>query len=403
MLGGLKGLQSLPQKKYTNFNKSLHSARHLSFSITELSAILETMKASTVKRFGILTSGGDAPGLNAAIRAVCRTGIQKYGMEAIGIHNGYRGLASGDAEELNDGNFSGILTRGGTILGTARDKPFKNPEKDPQTGLFPVEAIKANYKKWNLDALVVLGGNGTQTTASLLAKEGLNIVGLPKTIDNDIVGTDITFGFHTAVDVATEAIDRIHTTAHSHSRVMVVEVMGHKAGWLALYSAIAGGGDVCLLPEIPYDIKNVSKEILKRRDAGKEFSIVVVAEGALSKEEAKLSKKEFKKSRLEMTQSIGYRVAKELEEATGLESRVTVLGYLQRGGTPSPYDRFLATQFGVAAADFLAEGNFGKLVAMQNNKIVSVPLEECAGKVKNICPDDPVIKNARSVGLCFGD
>ena len=225
----------------------------------------------------------------------------------------------------------------------------------------------------------------------------------PKTIDNDIVGTDVTFGFHTAVDVATEAIDRIHTTAHSHSRVMVVEVMGHKAGWLGLYSALAGGGDVCLLPEIPYDINSVAKNVLARRDAGKEFSIVVVAEGALSKEEAKMDKKTFKKTRAEMVQSIGYRVAKELENATGLESRTSVLGYLQRGGTPSPYDRVLATQFGVAAADFLARGDFGQLVAMQNNQIVGIPLEDCAGKVKNIQLDDPLIATGRSVGICFGD
>lgn len=361
------------------------------------------MKKTNIKTIGILTSGGDAPGLNAAIRGVCRSCIVNYGMKVIGIKNGYRGLINGDMFPITQDMVSGIITRGGTMLGTSREKPFKNPVPNPETGLLPIEAIKKNYKKWKLDALVVLGGNGTNTTGSLLAKEGLNVIGLPKTIDNDIVGSDITFGFHTAVDVATEAIDRIHTTAHSHSRVMIVEVMGHKAGWLGLYSAIAGGGDVCLIPEIPYDIKKVSKEILKRRDAGKEFSIVVVAEGALSTEEAKLTKKEFKKARLEMTQSIGYRVAKELEEATGLESRVTVLGYLQRGGTPSPYDRFLATQFGAAAADFIAEENFGKLVAMQNNKIVGIPLETCAGKVKNIELDDPIIKHARSVGLCFGD
>ncbi len=361
------------------------------------------MKKTNIKTIGILTSGGDAPGLNAAIRGVCRSAMINYGIKIIGIKNGYRGLINGDMIEITPETISGIITRGGTILGTSREKPFKNPVKNEQTGLLPIEAIKKNYKKWNLDALVVLGGNGTNTTASLLAKEGLNVVGLPKTIDNDIVGTDVTFGFHTAVEVATEAIDRIHTTAHSHSRVMVVEVMGHKAGWLALYSAIAGGGDVCLLPEIPYDINSVAKNVLARRDAGKEFSIVVVAEGALSKEEALLSKKDFKKVRAEMTQSIGYRVAKELEEATGLESRVTVLGYLQRGGTPSPYDRVLATQFGVAAADFLAQENFGKLVALQNNKIVGVPLEECAGKVKNISIDDPLIQNARSVGICFGD
>lgn len=361
------------------------------------------MKKTSVKTIGILTSGGDAPGLNAAIRGVCRSAMINYGMEIVGIRNGYRGLVNGDCFKIKSDDVSGILTRGGTILGTARDKPFKNPEPNPETGLLPIEAIKKNYKKWNLDALVVLGGNGTNTTGSLLAKEGLNVVGLPKTIDNDIVGTDITFGFHTAVDVATEAIDRIHTTAHSHSRVMIVEVMGHKAGWLGLYSAMAGGGDVCLIPEIPYDINSVAKQILKRKDAGKDFSIVVVAEGALSKEEAKLDKKAFKKARKNMKQSIGYRVAQELEEATGLESRVTVLGYLQRGGTPSAYDRVLATQFGVAAADFLANEDFGKLVAMQNNKIVGIPLEECAGKVKNICLDDPMIIAGRSVGLCFGD
>ena len=199
---------------------------------------------SAVKTFGILTSGGDAPGLNAAIRGVCRSAMINYGMKIIGIKNGYRGLINGDGFPITSETVSGILTRGGTLLGTSREKPFKNPVPNPETGLLPIEAIKKNYKKWKLDALVVLGGNGTNTTGSLLAKEGLNVIGLPKTIDNDIVGTDVTFGFHTAVDVATEAIDRIHTTAHSHSRVMVVEVMGHKAGWLGLYSALAGGGDV---------------------------------------------------------------------------------------------------------------------------------------------------------------
>lgn len=361
------------------------------------------MSKTAVKTVGILTSGGDAPGLNAAIRGVCRSGMINYGMKFIGIKNGYRGLISGDAFTIKADDISGILTRGGTILGTSREKPFKNPVPNPESGLLPVEAIKKNWKKWNLDALVVLGGNGTNTTGSLLFNEGLNVVGLPKTIDNDIVGTDITFGFHTALDVATEGIDRIHTTADSHGRVMIVEVMGHKAGWLGLYSAIAGGGDVCLIPEIPYDIKSVAKEIEKRRDAGKNFSIVVVAEGALSKAESKLSKKEFKKLRLEMPHSIGYRVASEITEATGLESRVSVLGHLQRGGTPSPYDRVLANQFGVAAADFLARGDFGKLVAIQDNKIVGVPLEECAGKVKNISLDNQLLQSGRSVGICFGD
>jgi ATP-dependent phosphofructokinase / diphosphate-dependent phosphofructokinase len=360
-------------------------------------------KESVVKTFGILTSGGDAPGLNAAIRGVCRSALINYKMNIIGIKNGYRGLIQGDGVPFHSSDFTGILTQGGTILGTSREKPFKDPQPDPATGLLPVDAIKQNYRKWGLDALVVLGGNGTNTTASLLAQEGLNIVGLPKTIDNDIVCTDVTFGFHTAVDVATEAIDRIHTTAHSHSRIMVVEVMGHKAGWLGLYAGIAGGGDVILIPEIPYDINSVARQILARRDAGKNFSIVVVAEGALSKEEALLDKKTFRKKRLEMTNSIGYRVAHELEVATSLESRVTVLGYLQRGGTPSPYDRVLATRFGVAAADYLARGEFGKLVAIQNNKIVGVPLKDVADKVKNIPLDDPLLLGGRSVGTCFGD
>lgn len=362
------------------------------------------MKKSKVKTVGILTSGGDAPGLNTAIRGLCRSGMQNYGIQFIGIRNGYRGLIEGDGFPIERDTVSGILTRGGTILGTSRTKPFKDPVADEKTGLLPIDAIKKNYyDKWKLDALVVLGGNGTNTTGSMLADEGLNVLGLPKTIDNDIVGSDITFGFHTAVGVATEAIDRIHTTAHSHSRVMVVEVMGHKAGWLGLYSTIAGGGDVCLLPEIPYSIESVAKEVKFRRDLGKNFSIVVVAEGALSVEEAQMKKKQFKASRLEMKQSIGYRVAQELEEATGLESRVSVLGYLQRGGTPSAYDRVLASEFGVAAAEALAHGDFGQLLAMQNNKIVGIPLSTCAGKVKNITLDSSVLISGRELGICFGD
>lgn len=361
------------------------------------------MANSKVKTFGILTSGGDAPGLNAAIRAVCRTAKIRYGMNAIGIRNGYRGLVQGDMFPVKSDDLVGLLTVGGTILGTARDKPFKNPVPDPDTGFLPVDAIKANYQKWGLDALVCIGGNGTNTTASLLAKEGLNVIGLPKTIDNDIEKTDMTFGFHTALDVATDAIDRIHTTAHSHSRLMVIEVMGHKAGWLGLYAGIAGGGDVVLIPEIPYDINAVAQKVMERRDAGKNFSIIVVAEGARSKDEALLSKKEFKKARAAMPYSIAYRVAHELEAATRLESRVTVLGYLQRGGTPSPYDRILATHFGTAAAHFLAEGDFGKLVALQNGKIVGVPLEDVAGRVKNVPLDHPMIQCARELGTGLGD
>lgn len=361
------------------------------------------MESSKVKRFGILTSGGDAPGLNAAIRAVCRTAVTQYGMTAIGIKNGYRGLINGDMEELKAEDFVGLLTIGGTILGTSREKPFKHPIPDPVTGLLPVERIKENYKKWNLDAIVCLGGNGTNSTASLLAQEGLNVIGLPKTIDNDIVNTDMTFGFHTALDVATDAIDRIHSTAHSHSRIMVIEVMGHKAGWLGLYSGIAGGGDVILIPEIPYDINQVAKKVMERKESGKNFSIIVVAEGAKNKEEALMDKKTFKKARSCMEGSIAYRVAHELETATGLESRVTVLGYLQRGGTPSAYDRVLATRFGTEAAHYMARGDFGKLLALQNGQIVGVPLETIAGKVKQVPIDHPMILSAKQVGTSFGD
>lgn len=360
--------------------------------------------APKVKTFGILTGGGDAPGLNAAIKAVCGTAMAKYGMKAIGIRNGYRGLVEGDMFEIQRENLVNLLTEGGTFLGTSRDKPCKkNSEPDPKTGLLPIETIKKNYKKWKLDALVCLGGNGTNTTASKLAEEGLNVIGLPKTIDNDIVLTDMTFGFHTALEVATDAIDRIHTTAHSHSRIMCVEVMGHKAGWLGLYAGIAGGGDVILIPEIPYDINSIAKKVIARKEAGKNFSLIVVAEGAKDKEEAKMDKKTFKKHRADMKYSIAYRVAQELEAATGLESRVSVLGYLQRGGTPVAYDRILATQFGTAAADFLARGEFGKLVALQNGKIVGVPLQEIAGLVKNVPLSNPMLQAAKSIGVCFGD
>ncbi len=361
------------------------------------------MQDSKVKKFGILTSGGDAPGLNAAIRGVARTAMDQYGMKVLGIQHGYRGLITGVARELKPDDVSGILTRGGTILGTSREKPFKNLDPDPETGLNDVQKIIKNYKDWDLDALVVLGGNGTNTTGALLAREGLNIIGLPKTIDNDLAHTDTTFGFHTAVSVATEAIDRLHTTAHSHDRIMVIEVMGHKAGWLGLFAGVAGGGDVILLPEIPYNVESIAVHLKKRQKQGKVFSIVVVAEGAKNLEESLMDKKTFKKSRQTMQNSIGYRVAHELEEATGMESRVTVLGYLQRGGTPVCYDRVLATELGAAAAHMLARGEFGKMVALQNGAVVGVPLEDVAGKIKQVPLDHPVLSSAREVGTCFGD
>lgn len=356
-----------------------------------------------IKTIGILTSGGDAPGLNAAIRALCIAGKNKYGMKFVGVRNGYRGLIDGDCFKMDNMDFDSMINMGGTVLGTSRVKPFKNPVPDPKTGLLPIDGIKQTFKKFKLDALVCLGGNGTNTTASLLSDEGFNVIGLPKTIDNDIVGTDETFGFRTAIDVATNGIEAIRTTARSHSRVMVVEIMGHKVGWLGLYAGIAGNADAILLPEIPYDIKKLGKFIKARKAAGHNYSIIACSEGALNIEESKLSKKEFKKSREAMTQSIGYRVAKELEAETGLETRTSVLGYLQRGGEPSPYDMILATKIGAAAADFLAQKKFGNLVAVKGGEITATPLSTVAGVVKPIPANDPMLQTARNLGICFGD
>ena len=359
--------------------------------------------ATSIKTVGILTSGGDAPGLNAAIRALCISGKNNYGMKFLGIKNGYRGLIDGDVFKMDCVDLEPLISVGGTILGTSRVKPFKNPVADPKTGLFPIEGIKKTFKENKLDALVCLGGNGTNTTASLLYDAGFNVIGLPKTIDNDIVGTDETFGFHTAIDVATNGIEAIRTTAKSHSRAMVVEIMGHKVGWLGLYSGLAGRADVILLPEIPYDIKKIAKYMKAKKVSGQNHFIIACSEGAINLEEAKLSKKEFKKSRESMSQSVGFRVAKEIEEETGIETRTSVLGYLQRGGTPSPYDMILATQIGNAAADFLANKQFGNLVAVKSGKISAVPLNVVAGRVKEIPFDDCVLKTARELGICFGD
>ncbi|HNY16171.1 MAG TPA: ATP-dependent 6-phosphofructokinase [Treponemataceae bacterium] len=362
------------------------------------------MPKPVTRTLGILTSGGDAPGLNAAIRGVARTAIDVYGMKVIGFENGYRGLIENRARDLRPSDFSGILTLGGTILGTSREKPFKDKTWCTTDGSpCAVDMIKDTYRKNQLDCLVVLGGNGTNTTGALLAEEGLNVIGLPKTIDNDIVETDVTFGFHTALSVATDGIDRLHSTASSHNRVMVIEVMGHKAGWLALYSGVAGGGDIVLIPEIPYSVAGIARHIEARAQAGKTFSIVVVAEGALSVDEAKLDRKAFKKSRSEMSASIGYRVAREIEGATGIESRVTVLGYLQRGGTPVAYDRVLASQFGTVAANMLAAGDYGKMVAIQDNRLVGVPLSKVANRIKTVPLDHRMLETARDVGTCLGD
>jgi 6-phosphofructokinase 1 len=364
------------------------------------------IQESKTKTFGILTAGGDCPGLNAAIRGVCRAAYDRYGMTAVGIANGYSGLINGDYRILQPEDFSGILIRGGTILGASREKPFK--VKHNETDHYPFEndkvsIIKEQYKKLGLDCLVVLGGNGTNTTGFLLAQEGLNVIGLPKTIDNDIVGTERTFGFHSALAIGTEAVDRLHSTAQSHNRVMVIELMGHKSGWLALHAGVAGGGDVILIPEIPYDIKAIGNHLVKRSQSGKAFSIVVVAEGAMSIEEASMEKKERKKLREKNGfMSIGYRVANEIEEETSMETRATVLGYMQRGGIPSASDRVLATALGTAAADLLAQGNYGRMVCLNNGEIGSVDLSVPANKTKTVPENHYMVDTALAVGTCMG-
>jgi len=363
------------------------------------------VRSSVTKTFGILTAGGDCPGLNAAIRGVCRAAHDRYGMKIIGIAEGFRGLIEENVRTLDPIDFSGILTRGGTILGASREKPFKKEEiGDPREIVGEkVAAIKKTYYRLGLDCLVILGGNGTNTTGYRLSQEGLNIIGLPKTIDNDIVGTDLTFGFQSALAIGTEAIDRLHSTAQSHSRVIVIELMGHKAGWLALYAGVAGGGDIILIPEIPYHIKAIGDHLRDRAKSGKTFSIVVVAEGALSVEESKMEKRDRKKYRAENGPSVAYRVAREIEAETSMETRATVLGYVQRGGIPSASDRVLATSLGTAAADLLAKGDYGRMVALDGDMITSVNLSVPEGKVKTVSENHYMLDTAIAVGTCLGN
>ncbi len=354
------------------------------------------------KRIGILTSGGDCPGLNAAIRGVARAAYEMFDdVEIVGIHDGYRGLIQGDYQVMDRAQFSGILTLGGTILGTSR-QPFRNMKVIGEDNVDKVAAMKANYKAMKLDCLVILGGNGTHKTANLLSQEGLNVIGLPKTIDNDLYGTDFTFGFHTAVDIATDVIDRIHTTACSHGRCMVIEVMGNKAGWLTLYSGIAGGADVILIPEIPYDIERVAKVVETRASAGKGFSILAVAEGAMDKEEAKLKKKEREAKRAASPITVSQRIAAQLQELAGVEARAVIPGHIQRGGSPSAYDRVLSTQFGVHAAELIRDGIFGVSVALVGNTVTHNPLSEIAGVAKLVPPDHQMVQTAKNIGISFG-
>ena len=357
-----------------------------------------------MKRIGMLTSGGDCQALNAAMRGVVKTlANSKEEVEIYGFLDGYRGLIYGNFRMLTDKDFSGILTKGGTILGTSRT-PFKTIQDPDPNGLNKVEAMKQNYYKLQLDCLVILGGNGTHKTANLLRKEGLNIVTLPKTIDNDLWGTDMTFGFQSAVDIATDAIDCIHTTAASHGRVFIVEVMGHKVGWLTLNAGMAGGADIILLPEITYDIDKVIEKIEDRDKKGCRFTIIAVAEGAISREDAALTKKDYKKKMEKYPfPSVSYEVAAQIQEKTGREVRVTVPGHMQRGGSPCPYDRVFASRLGSEAGKLILDNQYGFMVGYKNREIVRVPLEDVAGKLKTVDPDATIVQEAKLLGICFGD
>ncbi len=355
-------------------------------------------------RIGMLTSGGDCQALNAAMRGVVKTLLSnRDDVEIYGFLDGYKGLIYSNFRMLTGKDFSGILTVGGTILGTSRT-PFKTIQDPDENGLDKVDAMKQNYHKLQLNCLVILGGNGTHKTANLLRKEGLNVITLPKTIDNDLWGTDMTFGFQSAVNIATDAIDCIHTTAASHGRVFIVEVMGHKVGWLTLNAGMAGGADIILLPEIPYDIDKVVDKIEERDKNGSRFTIIAVAEGAISKKDAKMSKKEYKeKMKNYPYPSVSYEVAAQIQKKTGREVRVTVPGHMQRGGSPCPYDRVFASRLGSEAGELILKGEFGFMVGYKNREIVKVPLEDVAGKLKMIDPDASIIKEAKLLGICFGD
>ena len=357
-----------------------------------------------MRRVAFLTSGGDCQALNATMRGVAKTLYNADpDTQIIGILEGYKGLMYEKYVEMKPLDFSGILTEGGTILGSSR-QPFKNMRKPDANGMDKVAAMVNTYHKLKLDCLVILGGNGTQKSANMLREEGLNVVGLPKTIDNDIWGTDMTFGFQSAVDIATTAIDCIHTTAYSHGRVFIVEVMGHKVGWLTLNAGMAGGADIILLPEIPYDIDKVIEKIEDRDKKGCRFTIIAVAEGAISKEDAALPKKDYKKKMEKYPfPSVSYEVAAQIQEKTGREVRVTVPGHMQRGGSPCPYDRVFASRLGSEAGKLILDNQYGFMVGYKNREIVRVPLEDVAGKLKTVDPDATIVQEAKLLGICFGD
>jgi ATP-dependent phosphofructokinase / diphosphate-dependent phosphofructokinase len=360
-----------------------------------------------MKRIAIVTGGGDCPGINAVIRAITKKSILEHDMDVIGIEDGFEGLILNRHRKIAYDDVSGILTLGGTILGTSnRANPYKYPVKKGKKAVFKdlSKKVLQNIKKLNIDCLVCVGGDGTLSIAHRLFKEGMPIVGVPKTIDNDIQGTDITFGFDSAVRIATEGIDRIHTTAQSHHRVMIIEVMGRNAGWIALYSGVAGGGDIILIPEIPYDINIIAEKVRERNRKGKRFSIIVVAEGARPKGGNVVVQKIVRDGTEPVRLGgIGFVLGEEIENITGLETRTVVMGHLQRGGPPTSFDRILGTQLGVKAVDLIEYKEFGYMVGVKGNDFVNVSLEIIAKGARLVPHDHILIKSARSVGTCFGD
>ena len=361
------------------------------------------MKRST--KIALIMSGGDCQGLNAAIRGVGKSLFQRMdNVEIYGMYDGYRGLIEGDYKFMEPQDLSGILTEGGTILGTSRQNYVPGKDIVDDNGNSVIPSMLQTYNRLNLDCLVIMGGNGTQKSAKLIADAGMNVITLPKTIDNDIWGTDTTFGFQSAVDIATNVIDYIHSTASSHSRIFVVELMGRDAGWLTLNAGIGSGADVILIPEIPYDLNKVAELIEERNRQGKRYSIIACAEGAVSVDDIKLDEEASRRKRENSRHStVSYEIADRLEKLTGKEARVTVPGHYQRGGPPCPYDRVLATQFGVAAADLIINKQYGRMVAVQGGQIVSIPLEDAASKTKFLPVDHPMIQVARKMGISLGD
>lgn len=367
------------------------------------------MKAVTrVKHIGILTGGGDCPGLNAVIRAVVKSALKNYKLKVTGILDGFDGLIHSKTCSLTLKEVDGILSRGGTILGTTnRDNPFKYAEKDENGQITYVDKSQVvinNLKALGIDCLIVIGGDGSLSIAKEFYLQGIPVVGVPKTIDNDLSATDLTFGFETAVATATDALDKLHTTAESHHRVMIMEVMGRYAGWIALYSGLAGGADIILIPEIPFTIEEVAKEIDKRISSGRKFSLIVVAEGAIEKG-GNMVIKEIVKESFEQVRlgGIGESIRKKIENGYGFETRVTVLGHVQRGGIPIPSDRILATRYGVAAVEAAVTGKFGKMVCLRSTEILTADLSEAVSELKKVPINGTLVTSAKAIGICFGE